>query len=56
MQDHLEGCLNHELLGCAFSDSVGLGLGLRVCIFNKFRGDAVAGEEVLRNTELGEFT
>lgn len=40
----LEGALNPTSLGFLFrvSDSVGLGLGLKFCIFNKLPGDADA--------------
>lgn len=57
-ENHLESWLGLELLGSTIriSDSVGLGWGLRICIFNRFPSKADDGDQVLRSTELGEFT
>ena len=45
-QDHLEGLLNYSLLGPRDSDSVGPGWSPRICISNKFLGDADVGLEM----------
>lgn len=39
-QNHLEGLLNHKLLGPSFSYSTGLESRMKICISNKFPGGA----------------
>lgn len=39
-QNHLEGLLNHKLLGPSFSYSIGLESRMKICISNKFPDDA----------------
>ena len=53
-QNHLEGLLKHTP---SSSDSIGPGLGLKMCISNKFPGDAKAAgpRNTLKNRGLDDL-